>query len=399
MKKTNSHNQNCSSLHYKEEVGARDEQNPTTFAYETKDGPNASSLVCRSMRLRHHKILRALLLFAFALTCLGLAGHVEPVLGNTDGVTSIFRPLAQPAQEIKETSMLVLAICGAIFVIVTSLLVYAIVRFRHRAGDELSEPPQVYGSNQIELAWTILPLLIVFVLILVTSRTIANIQNRKPPPTAVQATVIGHQWWWEIRYPELGIVTANELHVPASDGRGSRPTFLKLQSADVAHSFWVPLLSGKTDLIPNRQNLMWIEPTKPGTYLGNCAEYCGTQHARMLIRVVVHPPDEFERWAREQQQSASVETSAAAGRKVFFANSCVNCHTIGGTSAQGKFGPDLTHLMSRETLAAGATPNTPDSLRLWVRDPQSIKVGCLMPNMQLTDQEVDQIVAYLQTLK
>jgi len=399
MKKTNSHNQNCSSLQNREEVGARDEQNPTTFAYETKDGPNASSLVCPSMRIRHHKMLRTLLLFAFALTCVVFAGHVEPVLGNTDGVTSIFRPLSQPAQEIKELSVLVLAICGSIFVVVAGLLVYAIVRFRHRAGDELSEPPQVYGSNQIELAWTILPLLIVFVLILVTSRTIANIQNRKPPPTAVQATVIGHQWWWEIRYPELGIVTANELHVPASDGRGSRPTFLKLQSADVAHSFWVPLLAGKTDLIPNRENLMWIEPTKPGVYLGNCAEYCGTQHARMLIRVVVHPPDEFERWAREQQQSASVETSAAAGRKVFFANSCVNCHTIGGTSAQGKFGPDLTHLMSRETLAAGAAPNTTDNLRLWVRDPQKIKVGCLMPNMQLTDDQVDQVVAYLQTLK
>ena len=396
--KTNSHNQNCFSLHEKEEVGARDEQNSRTFANETKDGPRASSLVSPSMRLRHHRILRALLLFAFALTCVVFAGHVEPVFGN-DGATSIFRPLSQPAQQIKELSFLVLAICGTIFAVVAGLIVYAIVRFRHRAGDELSEPPQVYGSNQIELAWTVLPLLIVFVLILVTSRAVADIQNRKAPRTAVQATVIGHQWWWEIRYPELGIVTANELHVPASDGRGSRPTFLKLQSADVAHSFWVPELSGKTDLIPNRENLMWIEPTKPGTYRGNCAEYCGTQHARMLIRVVVHPPDEFERWAREQQQSAQVETSALEGRKVFFANSCVNCHTIGGTSAQGKFGPDLTHLMSRETLAAGAAPNTTEDLHLWVRDPQKIKVGCLMPNMQLTDEEVDQVVAYLQTLK
>src|SRR6266850_3695957 len=180
MKKTNSHNQNCSSLHYKDEVGARDEQNPGTFAKETKDGPNASSLVCPSMRLRlyrHHKILRAVLLFAFALTCVVLVGHVEPVLGNTDGVTSIFHPLSQPAQEIKELSLLVLAICGAIFVIVAGLLVYAIICFRHRAGDEASEPPQIYGSNQIELAWTILPILIVFVLILVTSRTIADVQN------------------------------------------------------------------------------------------------------------------------------------------------------------------------------------------------------------------------------
>src|SRR5258705_8863924 len=354
------------------------------------------------MRLRsyrHHKILRALLLFAFAFVCVVCAGHVDRVLRNTDGVTSIFRPLSQPAQEIKELSVLVLAICGSIFVVVAGLLVYAIVRFRHRAGDELSEPPQVYGSNQIELAWTILPLLIVFVLILVTSRTIADIQNRKPPPTAVQATVIGHQWWWEIRYPKLGIVTANELHVPASDGRGSRPTFLKLQSADVAHSFCVPLLSRKTDLIPNLENLMWIEPTKPGTYRGNCAEYCGTQHARMLIRVVVHPPDEFARWVNEQQQPAATETSAPEGRKVFFANSCVNCHTIGGTSAQGKFGPYLTHLMSRETLAAGATAHTTGKSTPLVGYPPKLKVGCLMPNMQLTHEEVDQVVAYLQTLK
>jgi cytochrome c oxidase subunit 2 len=144
---------------------------------------------------------------------------------------------------------------------------------------------------------------------------------------------------------------------------------------------------------------MWIEPTQKGTYLGNCAEYCGAQHARMLIRVIVHPPEEFGQWVREQQQVAAQETAAPEGRNVFFANSCVNCHTIRGTSAQGKFGPDLTHLMSRETLAAGAAPNTPARLRAWVRDPQEIKVGCLMPNMQMTDQEVDQLVAYLRTLK
>jgi len=347
----------------------------------------------------NQKDLRAVIVFAFSLICIIVFGPVESAFGKNDGVTNIFRPLSQPAQEIKETSILVLAVCAVIFIIVAGLLVYAIVRFRHRAGDEASEPPQVYGSNQIELAWTVLPILIVFVLILVTSRTIADIQNRKSPPGAVQATVVGHQWWWEIRYPELGIVTANELHVPASTGNSRQPTFLKLQSADVAHSFWVPQLAGKTDLIPNRENRMWIEPTNPGTYLGNCAEYCGTQHARMLIRVVVQSPDEFERWVRDQQQATSVATNATEGHKAFFANSCVNCHTIRGTSAQGKFGPDLTHLMSRETLAAGAAPNTPDNLRLWVRDPQRIKLGCLMPNMQMTDQEVDQLVAYLQTLK
>src|SRR6201988_588817 len=351
------------------------------------------------MRIRHHKILRTLLLFAFAFACVVFAGHVEPVLGNTDGVTSIFRPLSQPAQEIKETSILVLALCTVIFIVVAGLLVYGLIRFRHRAGDEAREPPQVYGSNQIELAWTVLPILIVFVLILVTSRTIADIQNRKPTTGSVNATVVGHQWWWEIRYPELGIVTANELHVPASTEGNHRPTFLKLQSADVAPSFWVPQLAGKTDLIPNRENLMWIAPSEPGTYLGNCAEYCGTQHARMLIRVVVHTREDFERWVKAQQQPAVADTSASEGRKIFFANSCLSCHAIRGTSAKGVFGPDLTHLMSRQTLASGAALNSHDTLRAWIRDPQQVKIGCLMPNMQLSDKEVDQIVAYLETLR
>ena len=346
----------------------------------------------------NQKTLRAAITFVFSLVFI-VAFGLQPALGKNEGVTNIFRPLSQPAQEIKETSALVLIICAVIFIIVAGLLIYSLVRFRHRAGDEATEPPQVYGSNQIELAWTVLPILIVFVLILVTSRTIADIQNRKPPRGAVQATVVGHQWWWEIRYPELGIVTANELHVPASTGERRQPAFLNLQSADVAHSFWVPQLAGKTDVIPNKENRMWIEPTIPGTYLGNCAEYCGRQHARMLIRVVVHTPEEFDRWVREQQQPALIAADAAEGRKAFLVNSCVNCHTVRGTSAEGKFGPDLTHLMNRETLAAGAAPNTPENLRLWVRDPQRIKLGCLMPNMQMTDREVDQIVAYLQTLK
>jgi cytochrome c oxidase subunit 2 len=342
--------------------------------------------------------MRALSFFAFALAYI-VIGYIEPTFGQSDGVTNIFRPLSQPAQEIKETSFLVLAICAVIFVIVAGLLVYAIVRFRHRAGDEATEPPQVYGSNQIETAWTVLPILIVFVLILVTSRTIADIQNRKPATGSVNSTVVGHQWWWEIRYPELGIVTANELHVPASTEGNHRPTFLTLQSADVAHSFWVPQLAGKTDLIPNRENLMWIAPTEPGTYLGNCAEYCGMQHARMLLRVVVHTPQEFERWVKEQQQPAVEDASTSEGRKVFFANSCVSCHAIRGTSAKGIFGPDLTHLMSRQTLASGAAMNSRDSLRAWIHDPQQVKVGCLMPNMQLSDKEIDQIVAYLETLR
>jgi cytochrome c oxidase subunit II len=346
-----------------------------------------------------NNLARKLLFGSYSAALIVIAGCWKQAVADPGGITNIFKPLSEPAQEIKETSILVLAICGVIFFVVAGLLVYTLIRYRHRQGDEASEPAQVYGSNQIETAWTVLPILIVFVLILVTSRTIADVQNRKPPKGAVHSTVVGHQWWWEIRYPELGIVTANELHVPASTEGNHQPTYLKLQSADVVHSFWVPQLNGKTDLVPNRENNMWIAPTEPGTYLGNCAEYCGTQHARMLLKVVVQTRSEFEKWVKEQQQTAVEDPRAEEGRKVFFSNSCVSCHAIRGTSAKGVFGPDLTHLMSRQTLASGAAPNSHDTLRAWIRDPQQLKVGCLMPNMQINDKEVDQIVAYLETLR
>lgn len=325
-------------------------------------------------------------------------GAASASADGASSVTNIFKPEGTPARAISDYTVLVLAICAVIFLLVGGLLTYTVIRFRRRAGDDEHEPPQVYGSNQIELAWTVLPILIVFVLSLVTARAIAEIQNKVPPPQTLQVTVVGHQWWWEIRYPELGIVTANELHVPVSDVAQPRPTFLKLKSADVAHSFWVPQLAGKTDLIPNRENSMWIEPMTPGTYLGNCAEYCGTQHARMLIRVIVHPRGEFEKWVAAEQREAASDPQVKAGHDIFFSTSCVNCHTINGTAANGKFGPDLTHLMSRESLGSGAAANTPEKLRAWVRNPQNLKEGCYMPDMQLTDEEVDQLVYYLQTL-
>ena len=347
-------------------------------------------ITIRSSRAWFTRVL--FLLVAFALTA------APAFADDPSGVTNIFKPDGTPARAIFDYTVLVLAICAVIFVVVIGLLAYTVIRYRHRAGDDGHEPPQIYGSNQIELAWTVLPILIVFVFSLVTARTIAEIQNATPPPKALQVTIIGHQWWWEILYPDLGIVTANELHVPVSGKAEPRPTFMKLESADVAHSFWVPQLAGKTDLIPNRDNLMWIDPMTPGTYLGNCAEYCGTQHAHMLIRVIVHPPGEFEQWAAAQQRDATNDVQVKAGRDLFFSTSCVNCHTIKGTVANGKFGPDLTHLMSRETLGAGAALNTPETLRNWVRNPQRLKEGCYMPDMQFTDEEVDQIVRYLQIL-
>jgi cytochrome c oxidase subunit 2 len=312
---------------------------------------------------------------------------------------NIFAPLSTPAFWINELSYFVLVVTAVIFAIVFGLIVFALVRFRRRPDDDGREPPQFFGSNRLEGAWTIMPVLIVLILSLTTARVIQSVQSAPRPPSALDVTVVGHQWWWELRYPSLGIVTANELHVPVSDPRAPTPTWLTLLAADVAHSFWVPRLAGKTDLIPNRVNHMWIAPSTPGMYVGQCAEYCGTQHAKMLLRVYVHPRAEFDRWVQAQADPIASPASVAAGKRVFQRNGCVNCHTVAGTIGTGRYGSDLTHLMSRATLAAGAAPNSPEALRAWVRDPGTIKPGAHMPAMQLTEQEVNELVDYLLTLR
>jgi cytochrome c oxidase subunit 2 len=172
-----------------------------------------------------------------------------------------------------------------------------------------------------------------------------------------------------------------------------------LRSADVVHSFWVPRLAGKTDLIPNKINSMWIEPERTGLFLGQCAKYCGTQHAKMLLRVYVDTPEDFDRWAQDQEKTAEKDPSVAAGRLVFEQTACINCHAIKGTIANGRFGPDLTHLMSRDTLASGALSNSPRDLRVWIKSPDQCKPGALMPAMNLKDPDLDLLVGYLTTLK
>ena len=274
--------------------------------------------------------------------------------------TNIFAPVATPAQSIFELSMLVLSVTLAIFLIVGGLLLYALIRYRHRPTDSNIEPAQIYGSTQIELSWTVIPILIVVTLFLTTTRVILGTQAIPKPSTAMDVTVIGHQFWWEYRYPKLGVVTANELHIPVSDPAKPTPTYLTMSSADTDHSFWVPRLAGKTDVIPNQINIMWIDPQQPGLYLGQCAQYCGTQHAKMLLRVYAQSPEDFAAWVKQQKQPAQQDFSgnpaAAEGQTVFMRNACINCHAISGTVATGRFGPDLTHLASRDTIASGPVP-------------------------------------------
>ena len=321
------------------------------------------------------------------------------------GSTSIFAPAGTPAHSIFSLSMLVLGITTAIFLIVAGLLLYAVIRYRHRTGDAnaAQEPPQIYGSTQIELSWTVIPILIVVLLFLATTRIILSTQNAPKPAAALDVTVVGHQYWWEFSYPKLGIVAANELHIPVSGPKHPTPTYLTMTSADTDHSFWIPRLAGKMDLIPNQINTMWLDPQAPGLYLGQCAQYCGVQHAKMLLRVYADNPADFAAWVARQQKpvnnDASSDPQAAAGRAVFQHNVCISCHTVAGTVATGRFGPDLTHLAGRDTIASGSLPNTPANLRAFIDNPAAFKPGVLMPAMHLNRQDLDAVTAYLSTLK
>ena len=354
---------------------------------------------------------------------------------NTHG-TSIFSAFSTPGRQINGLSYFVLAITAGIFLVVSILLVHVLIRYRSRPGDN-SEPPQVFGSLQIELSWTIIPTLIIVVLFLTTARVLLYIQDAPKPTTALDVFVTGHQFWWEFQYPQYGVVTANELHVPLSTPSAPRATFMKLTSADVIHSFWVPALTGKTDLLPNRVNEMWIDPQDSGLYVGQCAQFCGAQHAKMLLRVYVDTPEQFQKWIATQQKTqpelntndvgqadqgkakggvmtVAVSPSGAKGMSAdtgvnmadaklgqadFEREACFACHTISGTMAFGRNGPDLTHLMSRDTLAAGILPNNAENMKAWIANPDTFKPGSLMPAMHLSDKENAEITAYLLTLK
>ena len=313
--------------------------------------------------------------------------------------TTIFTPGSTPARWVFDLSLLVGVICAAIFLVVFGLLAYSVLKFRKTAQDDGLEPPQVYGSKQIELAWTIIPVLIVLVLFLASARVIYAAERHRFAPSTLEVNVVGHQFWWEYRYPGLGVVTANELHVPQSDPAQPIETRLHLYSADTVHSFWVPQLSGKVDLIPNSPNELWFDPAQPGLYLGQCAQYCGVQHAMMLLRVYVEPRDQFQRWVEQQRQHANPGPSVAAGRELFEHSACRSCHTIAGTAADGRFGPDLTHLMSRDTLGAGILQNNRENLRSWIADPSRFKPHSLMPAMGFSESELDPVTDYLTTLR
>jgi cytochrome c oxidase subunit 2 len=323
-----------------------------------------------------------------------------------------------------------------VFVLVEGALVYAIFRFRGKPGD--AEPDQIHGNTVVEVIWTVIPALILAMIAVPTVKAIFK-ENETPKGDALTIEVVGHQWWWEFRYPEFNLTTANELHVPVG-----RTVSLKLGAYDVVHSFWLPQFAGKRDVFPNRETRIWFTAEEPGEYSGQCAEFCGIQHGRMAFRVVAQPATDFTNWvdhmksitmqptatsatpsdsvhrssagAAVQQKAAPAPQAPAAsdtgktatgqgqdplvaqGQKLFLMKGCVGCHALVAYNApKGLLGPNLANVGARSYIAAGTLQNTDENLTHWIRFPQDVKHGVLMPNLGVTQDEAKALVAFLRT--
>ncbi len=306
---------------------------------------------------------------------------------------SSLAPRSDYASDIQRLVVEVVSWVAFILVVVETALVVTVLRFRARRG---SPPPRpIHGNTPLEIGWTIAPALILLAIAIPTVGTIFKTQA-PAPRGALEVRVIAHQWWWEFRYPQLNVVTANELHVPLG-----RTVDLSLQSADVIHSFWIPAIGGKRDVIPNHVNHLWFTPDSLGTFPGQCAEFCGSSHANMRMRLVVERPSDFTRWVTGQLAPPFQPDSASAagrGKQTFLTVGCVACHTVRGVSP-GIIGPDLTHVASRSTIAGATFANTPDMLAKWLANPPGRKPGTVMPNLGLKPDQISDLVAYLRSLR
>ncbi len=326
--------------------------------------------------------LQSLLLALIAMVFAGCRGN---------DFQSALHPASEEARAIAWLWWLMVVVYGGVFVITLGLAATALLRKRSDDGGALPQPPG--GPVRfVVIAGIIVPTLILLTMLILSLRTSSAM---RAPETAFTIEVTGHQWWWEVRYPDEGIATANELRIPVGV-----PVRLDLRSEDVIHSFWVPNLHGKMDMVPDHRNRFWLRADKIGSYRGICAEFCGDQHALMGLDVVVMAGDDFEEWiaARRVPPAPPTETNAIRGREVFFEAGCAACHAIGGTEAVANVGPDLTHLAVRRTLGASTIPNSPENLHRWITEPQALKPGNLMPRTHLAPDAVQALVDYLLTL-
>jgi cytochrome c oxidase subunit II len=326
------------------------------------------------------------------------AGLASLLLAGCAGSPSQFRPESVPAQQIFNLFMIVYGIAAVVFVVVEGALVYAVVRYGRKQKEGL--PTQIEGHARLELAWTLAPalvLVVVYVLSLQTLRSITTQPTAAPggPGAPLHVRVVGHQWWWEFDYPELNIVTATEMRVPVGIDVN-----LDVEAADVIHAFWVPQLGGQLDAVPGHVNHMWFQVSQAGIYHGQCAQFCGAEHAGMQFKVVAESPDQFQAWVKAQQAPVPAMTGiAAAGEQAFLTGACVGCHTIAGTKANGQVGPNLTHFASRQVFAGALFDNTTENVAHWLADPQAMKPYNQMPNLHLSSDQINAMAAYLESLK
>lgn len=333
---------------------------------------------------------------------------------NTPGNT--YDPQGDHARRIYELLIPIWWMALGVFVVVQGLLVYAVWRFRRRPGSA-AMPAQVHGNTQVEILWTVAPAIIVLVIAVLTFRTQAA--NAVMPADALRVTAVGHQWWFEFQYPELGaegkpIVTASDMYIPVG-----RPVTVVLEAKDVIHNFWVPKLAGKTYMIPGKTNYLTFTAEQPGIYRAVCAEFCGEAHALMRFRVIAVDAAEFDRWVAQKRVPPPAPSGtltvngltgdAARGQALFLdaRKQCISCHAVEGTNARGAIGPNLTYYGSRQTIAAGILPYSPENLGRWLHEAPGLKPGNLMSRVltpqwikaNLSDQEIADLVAYLDSMK
>jgi len=324
---------------------------------------------------------------------------IATMMSSGDVIQSVLAPAGAPSSSIHQLWLLMLWVTTIVFVATLVGVVVAVRRGTARAGAAAIASPSPRAltlSVGVAVAISVCILFGLLVASVWTGRTVASLHAS----SAVTINITGHQWWWEIEYddavPARRMRTANELHIPTN-----RPVVVKVTSRDVIHSFWVPNLQGKRDLIPGYTTAIWLEADRPGVFRGQCAEFCGLQHAHMAIDVVAESDRDFEGWldAMRQPGRDPSDGRARSGRDVFMRARCAGCHTVQGTDAAGQAGPTLTHIASRSTLGAGTLANTPENLAAWIRDPQGVKPGNQMPPNPLADEDLQALVAYLETLR
>lgn len=323
------------------------------------------------------------------------------VLSGCQAAPAITSPASTSAKAITDLLWIFFGISALVFVVIEGLLLFVVFRYRHNGNKVTTEelPKQVEGNPRLELIWTLVPALSLLILFIVSVGTLRALVEPPTDSAAVKNIVnvraIGHQWWWEFEYSDEGILTADEMHVPVNS-----VVYVSVDSADVIHSFWVPQMGGKIDVVPGHTNNTWFQPTEIGTFTGECSEFCGGAHAMMRLDLVVESQADYEAWLTAQKAPSVKPTGdAILGEKVFFEEGCSGCHQINGTPADGLIGPNLTHFASRKSIGGKVLDNTPENLAFWLGNPAEYKPGVLMPKLNLTPERIKLLVVYLDSLK